>query len=74
MTEIIYKYKCDCCQKEYDHKLGEFTLPILYKNPANEFVGIDKRTMDICDECADKFMKLYYKIANENGSTGFFAC
>ncbi len=65
----IEKIKCDCCMREIiDNKCLSLTLPILTDNKV-----MVQREMDICAECATRFCKLYYQIAQEHSSTGFMA-
>ena len=69
----ITKYKCDCCEKVVTEDcIRRMRLPLIYTG------NIDVKTLrveelDICNECAQKFAGLYYKIAEEHGSTGLRA-
>ena len=58
---------CDCCQSKNVESSIKLKLPILWhgKNPY-----MYSQKMDICQECANRIMKLYYDIAAEHGSTG----
>lgn len=60
-------YYCDCCKNEIEEPSSKkMVLPILIRNKKT----LCMQEMDVCEECAAEFMRLYYKIANEHGYSG----
>ena len=67
-------FQCDACQK-YDHRCEEIEVPIVLKQYGK--VTLMLKALDICPECRERLYNTmareYYKIANENRSTGMQA-
>ena len=69
----ITTYKCDCCHKETSETdISKVSMPIvaIYEDGCQRLLV---KEMDICIECANKFVQLYYKIANEHNYSGIKA-
>lgn len=65
-------YRCDCCHKETSETdLGKVSMPIVahYEDGPRLMV----KDMDFCIECANRFTKLYYEIADEHNYSGIQA-
>lgn len=73
MRKTTIKYICDCCQKEVTKDcIGKLHIP-LFNLKEDGIKTLCVEELDICNECAQKFAELYYKIAEEHGSTGLRA-
>lgn len=69
---VITTYRCDCCNKEKsESEFSKVSMPIIahYKDGDRLMV----KDMDFCTECAIKFVRLYYDIANEHNYSGIQA-
>lgn len=66
---------CDCCAKEMTDYI-KLRLPIKDKHYGEEGIPVVKirsYDMDICEKCANKILKFYYNLAEENGHSGIIA-
>ncbi len=63
-------YRCDCCNKDIskDIDYANVRMPIVSIYEDKKYLKV--QDMDLCIECANKFSKLYYEIANENNYSG----
>ena len=69
----IETYKCDCCRKETSETdISKVSMPIVVIDE-DGYQRLIVKKMDICIECANKFVQLYYKIANEHNHSGIKA-
>lgn len=68
----ITRMKCDCCRKYINgDQYLKLVLPIIRRGESDN--GLQEKEMDICAKCANRISRLYYRIAEENNSTGFYA-
>ena len=68
MTKTITH--CDVCNQESEDTI-KMQIPIIaHREDANNLTLQD---MDVCILCANRFMKLYYDIAQEHHYSGIFA-
>lgn len=59
-------YICDCCKKETKKRVI-LTLPVKARGYQEDKQYIDGKKMDICLDCAKRFMDLYYEINDKEG-------
>lgn len=64
----IDRYICDCCRKDIKKRI-KLELPIMNTLVSGQKAIMPKK-MDICEDCANRFMDLYYEISRGNNSTG----
>ena len=58
---------CDCCNRENIGYSLKVKMPIIAHS---DKPGVSVADMDLCNECANKFLQLYYKIAQEHNYSG----